>query len=96
MRTFWLRAPRDPFLDRLRLRGPGVSFCPDSEFIAESFQVSLDGGFKLRGYGELTFQIRDKAAHLFLKRFAVVLDVLGTDIATGCEDVAVGDNFLEV
>lgn len=66
--------------------GSGVSFCLDLDAIAEAFEVVADGGFEFRGLGELGVQLGDEARHLFLERFAVVLDFLdflGTDVATG-------------
>ena len=35
----------------------------------------------------------DEARHLFLERVAVIFDFLGTDIATGRKDMAVGGDF---
>jgi hypothetical protein len=42
--------PLPPFAT---VTGAGVSFCPDSERIAESFQVGFDGGFEFGGFRKL-------------------------------------------
>ena len=68
----------------LALKSPAITQPP---------QVCFNGLLQFCGLGELGVQFGDEARHLFLEGLAVVFDFLGTDIATGREDVAVRGDF---
>ena len=51
--TLPVLTPELPLPPFATVTGAGVSFCPDSERIAESFQVGFDGGFEFGGFREL-------------------------------------------
>ena len=63
--------------------------------IAQLLQVGRDGGIEFCGLGLLLAQLGHKSGHLFLKRFAVVVDLSRADIAAGGEDVAVLANVFD-
>src|SRR5688572_15434694 len=63
--------------------------------ITERLQVPPNRGVEFLGLGHLLVEFSGKLGHLLLKGHAVVLDLLGSDIAAGGEDVAVGFDLLE-
>ena len=46
-------------------------------------RVGADGGFELRGFGELGFEFGDEAVHFGFEGFAIVFNVFGADVAAG-------------
>jgi hypothetical protein len=60
-----------------------------SPAISKSPQVCFDGLLQFRGLGELGVQFGDQARHLFLEGVTIVLNLLGPNITTGRENMAV-------
>jgi len=62
---------------------------------AQAFEVVANSGFQFRGFRKLSVQFGGEFLYFLVEGFAVILDVLCSDIATRREDMAVGDDFRE-
>src|ERR1700687_525979 len=70
------------------IRSWSESICHSSA-IPKLLQVGGDGGIELRGLGLLLAQCRGEPLHLLLERLSVIFRGLRTNVAPGCEHVAV-------